>query len=320
MGILWEWKKFMLHQGTLYHCHTLTRELKEVMQLIVPTAHHVVAMNGCHKDAGHQGQQQTLSLLQNQFWWSGMDMQMQRVISNCKSCIQHEGAHAKAPLQPIFVTAPLELLHVDFTSIEMMMELEQPLNIVDVLVFCDYFMKHIMAYVTPDQSAKTVAKFLWQGYISIFRTPSKLLSDRGANFESNIIKELCELKGILKAKMLLYHAQANRQVEQAQQTLMRMIGKLSKDQKADWPKYLPELDNAIIPWDQLLLGMAHTTWWFGADHTYPWTSIFPQLGAWKTPACWSLCCRLMWMTVGSLQGDTSTVHIWGWEAEVLLWL
>ena len=38
----------------------------------------------------------------------------------------------------------------------------QLLHIVNGLVFCDQFMRHIMAYVTPDQMAKTVAKFLWQ--------------------------------------------------------------------------------------------------------------------------------------------------------------
>ena len=44
---------------------------------------------------------------------------------------------------------------------EMTMELGQPPSVVNVLVFCDHFTKHIMAYVTPDQAAKTVAKFIW---------------------------------------------------------------------------------------------------------------------------------------------------------------
>ena len=100
-----------------------------------------------------------------------------KVISNCKQCIQHEGTHAKAPMQPIIATAPLELLHIDFTSIEMMKELDQPPNVVNVLIFCDHFTKHVMAYMILDQTAKTVAKFLWQGYISIFKAPAKLLRD-----------------------------------------------------------------------------------------------------------------------------------------------
>ena len=106
-----------------------------------------------------------------------MATKMQRAISTCEQCIQHEGIHAKAPVQLIIVTTPLELLHVDFISIETMMELDQPPNMVNLLVFCDHFMKHIMAYITPNQTAKTVTKFLWQGYVSIFRAPAKLLCD-----------------------------------------------------------------------------------------------------------------------------------------------
>ena len=106
-----------------------------------------------------------------------MAAQMPRVISGCESCIQHEGICVKAPMWTISVSTPLELLHVAFTSIVTMMEFHQPPNGVNLLVFCDHFTKHVMAYVTPNQTAKTVAKFLWQGYISIFRTPAKLLSD-----------------------------------------------------------------------------------------------------------------------------------------------
>ena len=94
-----------------------------------------------------------------------------------------------------------------------MMELDQPSNMVNTLVFCDHFTKHIMVYVMPNQTVKTVAKFLWQGYISIFGAPAKLLIDWGANFESNIIRELCKLTGIQNVETSFYHAQTNEQVE-----------------------------------------------------------------------------------------------------------
>ena len=67
MAIFREQEKFMLHQGALYHWHTLARELEEAMWFVVPTAYRVVAMNGCHRDAGHQGQQEMLPLVQDQF-------------------------------------------------------------------------------------------------------------------------------------------------------------------------------------------------------------------------------------------------------------
>ena len=115
-----EWPSFesgknqCFYQGALYHCHTLARELEEAMQFIVPKAHWVAAMNGCHRDAGHLGQQQMLYLLQDPFWWPSMTMQMQKAISNWKWCIQHWGTCVKAPRQTIIVTTPLDLLHIWF--------------------------------------------------------------------------------------------------------------------------------------------------------------------------------------------------------------
>ena len=189
MAFLWEQKKQVLYQGAFYHQHTPAGELEETMQFIVPKAHWVAAMNRYHREAGHQGQQQMLYLLQDWFLWPGMAAQMQKTISNCKQCIQHGETQAKAPMQPIIVTIPLGWLHIDFMSIEMTMELDQPPNVVNVLVLCDHFTKHFLACVTPYQTAKTVAKFLWQGYIFIFRLLPKLLSDWGANCDSNIVKE-----------------------------------------------------------------------------------------------------------------------------------
>ena len=94
----------MLHQGALYHCHTPAGELEEALQFVVPMAHRVAAMNGCHRDVGNQGQWQMLSPLQDWFWWPGMAMLMQKVIISCERCIQYEGAWVKAPLQAIHLS------------------------------------------------------------------------------------------------------------------------------------------------------------------------------------------------------------------------
>ena len=51
--------------------------------------------------------------------------------------------------------------------------------------------------------------------------------------------------GIWIARTLPYCPLTNRQVKWAHKMLMQMIGKLSKDWKADWPKHLPELLHAF---------------------------------------------------------------------------
>ena len=133
--ILREWKKLTLYHGALYNYHTPTGKLEDVLWFMVPQAHWVTAMNWCHQDTGYQGQQWMSCLLYDCFWWQGMATQMQKVISSHEWCIKHEGICAKAPMWPIIVTTPLELLHVDFTSIETTMDLDQPPNMVNLLVF-----------------------------------------------------------------------------------------------------------------------------------------------------------------------------------------
>ena len=125
-----------------------------------------------------------------------MANQVRLSIRACTCYLQYEGGFPKAHLCPIVATAPLDLLHVDFTSIETILELNQPPRVANVLVFQDHFMKHVLAYVNPDQTAKTIAKFLYQGYISIFGAQARLLSDRGASFMSSMIEEMCKILGI----------------------------------------------------------------------------------------------------------------------------
>ena len=78
-----------------------------------------------------------------------------------------------------------------------------------------------MAVITKDQTAKTVAKVLYERFIVVFDMPAKLLSNRGANFTSALVEELCAMFGIQNCQATIYHVQCNGQVERFHQTLFR---------------------------------------------------------------------------------------------------
>ena len=160
-----------------------------------------------------------------------MAKQMRQTIRACTCCLQYEGDFPKAPLCPIVATAPLDLLHVDFTNIETMLEPNQSPRVANILVFQDHFTKHVLAYITPDQTVKTITKFLYGGYISIFGAPVRLLSDRGASFTSKVIEELCKILGVKHLWTMPYHPQTNGLVERSHQTIMHMIRKLGEEKK-----------------------------------------------------------------------------------------
>ena len=102
----------------------------------------------------------------------------------------------------------------------------------NILVMTNHFMRYALAVVTKDQTAKTVAKVLYEHFIAIFGAPAKLLSARGAIFMPALVEELCSAFGIQKCRTTAYHAQCNRQVEHFHHMLFHMFGKLLHDKKA----------------------------------------------------------------------------------------
>ena len=270
---------FVIYQKALYLCTTPKEESEDLMLFMVPKVHQVATLNGCHRDTGHQGHDHTLSLLQECFWWPGIPSHMQQAIRNFTHCLQHEGSLPKAPLHPIVATAPLDLLHVDFTSLETTLEPSQSPRVANILVFKDHFTKHVLAYVAPDQTPKTIAKFLYQGYISVFGALTRVLSDRGADFISSVIEEMCKILGIKKLQIMPYHPQANGLVERSHQMIMQMTGKLGEDKKANWPSHLTEIAHTYNATHSKVMGYSPHYLMFRQRPRLPVDFYFPTIGS-----------------------------------------
>ena len=172
----------VLSKGLLYISPTPKGELEGVLAFLVPSSQCTRALNGVHQDTGHQGQQRMLALAQEHFWWPVMVEDCKALVRGCPRCHAFEGAIPKAPLCPIRAHTPLQLVHVDFTSVESTMELNKPPSIKSLLVIMDHFMCDALAVMMKDQMAKTVAKVLYESFIVVFDMLAKLMSDQGANF------------------------------------------------------------------------------------------------------------------------------------------
>ena len=250
---------------------------------MVLKAHWTAALNGSNWDAGHQGHDHTLSLLQEHFWWPGMANLMGQSIRACTCYLQYEGVFPKAPLCPIVATAPLDLLSVDFISIETTLEPNQLPRVANILVFQDHFTKQVLAYVTPDQTANTFAKFLYQGNISIFRVLARLLSDRGASFTSSVIQEMCKILGIKQLQTMPYHPQTNGLVERSHQMIICMIRKLGEDKKADWSSHLAEIVHTYNATCSAVTRYSPHYLMFGHRPRCPVNFFFPTSGSSEAP-------------------------------------
>ena len=141
--------------------------------------------------------------------------------------------------QPIFASQPMELVHMDFLSIE-----PSKGNIENVLVITDHFTRYAQAYASKTQAAQATAKLLWENFIRHYGFPEKFLSDQGRNFESELISKLCKLAQVEKVHTTPYHPMANGQCERFNSTLCNRLGTLSEHDKLDWKAHLSSMTHA----------------------------------------------------------------------------
>jgi len=140
----------------------------------------VPLLQSLHDDMGHMGVERTLDLARTRFYWPQvLSADVEHKIKTCGRCVCRKALPERAaPLISIHTSRPLELICMDF------------------LVLTDYFTKFALAFPTPNQEARTVAKCLWDNFIVYYGIPEPLHKDQGRDFESKLIKELCEVAGI----------------------------------------------------------------------------------------------------------------------------
>ena len=230
-----------LIKGVLYRKTILdnSAERKPRLQLILPKHLTKNVLNGCHDQVGYQGIVRTLSLLRERFYWPGMHKETTWYVSKCQNCLKRKAIPDVAHLQPIITSQPMELVHMDFLSIEPSKE-----NIENVLVITDHFTRYAQAYASKTQTAQATAMLLWGNFIRHYGFPEKFLCDQGRNFESELISEFFKLAQVERVHTTPYHPMTNGQHERFNSILCNMLGTLSEKEKVDWKAHLSSMTQA----------------------------------------------------------------------------
>nr|XP_034334826.1 uncharacterized protein LOC117691986 [Crassostrea gigas] len=145
----------------------------------------------------------------------------------------------RAPLIGIKTYYPLELVWMDFLTLA-----KSKGDFQHILVVTDHFTRLAHAIPTRNMTAKTTAEAFYNNFITYYGIPSRIHSDLRANFESKIIKELCDITGMVKSRITPYHAIGNGMTERFNRTLLDMLGTLEPHQKINWKSYVAPLVHA----------------------------------------------------------------------------
>ena len=188
------------------------------------------------------------------------------------------GRRMKPPLQPIPVGEHFHRVGVDI--------MELPLTVHGnkyVAVFVDYLTKWVEPFPAEDETSETIANLLVNEVICRHGVPEQLLSDRGTNLLSGVMKYVYSLTQIQIKNTTVSHLQTDELVENMNKTIRAMIAKYSLQYGDNWDEYLPRLlfayhtkcyestmespffllyeRDARLPGEEALLTTKAPTWW-----------------------------------------------------------
>ncbi|KAK3790068.1 hypothetical protein RRG08_038765 [Elysia crispata] len=161
-----------------------------------------------------------------------MSKDVESWVHHCGRSLRFKGKPDRAPLVGIQTSEPLELVCTDFLKVDSAQNGTQY-----ILVITDHFTRFAMAVPTRNMSAKTTAEALLT-FVRNFGIPKRLHADQGANFESKVIRALCQLLGVEKSRTTPFHPMGNGSCERMNRTLISVLGTLPDHKKKDWTSHI----------------------------------------------------------------------------------
>lgn len=260
-----QWGRLVEREGVLYRMIYSPGDGKEVFQILLPQCLREKVFQSVHDGHGHQGIDRTLQLTRDRGYWPNMARDVEEWCRNCGRCIlAKEGPRVRSYRGSLLASQPNEILAIDFTMLEPASDGRE-----NVLVLTDVFSKFTQAIPTRDQRASTVADVLVKHWFHLFGVPSRIHSDQGRNFESKIIKQLCDTYGIKKTRTTPYHPEGNGQCERFNRTLHDLLRTIPPDKKRRWPQYLSQVTYSYNTTAHHTTGLAPHYIMFGREPQLP---------------------------------------------------
>ena len=237
---LWhQWPRLTLREGVLHRVWCSADRKETTYQLIVPALYRAEFLRIAHTGitGGHLGRTRTEDQVRRRAYWPELSRDVAFYLKQCNECSRYHrgGVPRQAGLNPFPAGEPFELVSIDVTG-------PHPTSARghQYMITCvDSFTKWAEAYPVRNHTAPVVARVLYDGLISRFGCPLRILSDQGPEFESQLFAELCRLLDIRKVRTSGYKASTNGGVERFHRTLNSMLAKVISESQRDWDLHVP---------------------------------------------------------------------------------
>lgn len=199
-------------------------------------------INNIHKTFGHPGMYRTKSIIKDDYFWYGMELDINLSINRCVLCQQfkHKQKYAasKGNLQAYY---PFEKVSMDISG---------PFKATRsghryIFAMIDNYTKYPVLIPLKATDSESIVKAIFERWISVLGSPESLHSDRGSNLNSNVVMRICKAFGIRKTKTTPYFPQGDGVVERLFRTVKPMIGIVAREREMEWNDVLPIIEMGL---------------------------------------------------------------------------
>ena len=196
----------------------------------------VIASHHDSPVAGHPGYQKTQELIEHHYYWPDLSTDIKSYVSRCDRCTRFKGSNTKpagtaVPLQPS--TMPWVDVSTDFiTDLPLSHGYDSILTVVDRFSKETEFIPCNKTDTALD-TAKLYLFHVWKDH----GLPHTIISDRGLQFASQVMTDLCKRLGIAPKLSTAHHPQTDGQTEvmnREVQQYLRLFCAEEQDQWSDW--------------------------------------------------------------------------------------
>ena len=228
------WNQLVVESGLLKHCNERAVSTRVV---VLPRLREEV-FRSLHCPA-HHGYESTLRRIAQRFWWPRVRADVAAFVKDCKVCDRDRPSNPspRAPLGHLPADQPFSTLYIDIVGGQGSLSLGASPK--SILTMIDGLTGWAEAIPIENQRAATVARAIYGEWIARYGVPDRIHSDRGAQFESALFSELCEVFGIEKTRTTPYRPQANGKCERFNRTLVSMLRRAVQKRPYDWEPLLP---------------------------------------------------------------------------------
>lgn len=215
-----------------------------------------------HDDIGHVGFEKTLERIKRLYWFSKMSRFIKKYVGSCIECAyaKKTATTREGLLHPIAkVETPFHTLHIDHLG----PFVKSKRGHTHILVVVDSFTKFV--FIKPVRNTKTfnVIKVL-DDIFDTFRSPDRLVSDRGSCFTSHAFKRFCLDKGVRHILNAVASPRSNGQVERYNRTILdSLTAQNLKHSEKDWDNKLGKIQWGLNNTLQKTIGKAPAEVMFG---------------------------------------------------------